>query len=136
MLFLTALTLACSPRVRRWPTGAGPGGSRPRFLAGMALAAGLAAVLLAYPLWVQFAGPQARAERAVQPGLLLADLRASWRSRRCRVAGAAEAGRLATGPAEYNTFLGWPLLLVAVGAAWSGWRRRPLVDRRRRHRRR
>ena len=36
------------------------------------------------------------------------------------------SARLTTGPAEYNTFLGWPLLLVAaVCATWAG--RRPLV---------
>ncbi|MEK8108055.1 hypothetical protein NKG94_29425 [Micromonospora sp. M12] len=40
------------------------------------------------------------------------------------MAGSGENARLTTGPAEYNTFLGWPLLLVAVACAiWVGRRR-------------
>ena len=71
--------------------------------------------MLAYPLWFQFAGPQGVADGMFSPHYFSADLAAGGRSPRCRVAGSDDAARLTTGPAEYNTFLGWPLLLVTAG---------------------
>ena len=98
----------------------------PGFVAGMLIATGLGVVLLAYPLWFQFAGPQGVADGLFSPDYFSADL-ASWTAfSPLSLAGTAASARLTTGPAEHNTFLGWPLLLVAAAAAvWL--RRNPLV---------
>ncbi|MFG1868905.1 hypothetical protein [Micromonospora arborensis] len=96
----------------------------PGFAGGLAIAAGLALLVLGYPLWFQFAGPQGVADGMFTPAYFSADLSSWWTVSPLSVAGSAESARLTTGPAEYNTFLGWPLLLVAVGCAiWVGRRR-------------
>lgn len=98
----------------------------PGFAGGMMLAAGLALLVLAWPLWFQFAGPQGVADGMFSPHYFSADLRSWWTVSPLSVVGSDEAARLTTGPAEYNTFLGWPLLLVtAACAVWLG--RRPLA---------
>jgi hypothetical protein len=90
-----------------------------RFGAGMLLASGLALLLLAYPLWFQFAGPQSVRSGLFDPRYFSAD-RASWPAfSPLSLAGGPSSAHLAAGAAEYNSFLGWPLLLVALGcAAW------------------
>jgi hypothetical protein len=126
VLFLTAVTLllmtigyaAARPRfVRR---------ALPRFAAAMLVAVVVAGVVLAYPLWHQFLGPQGVPNGPFSPDYFSADL-ASWPAISPQsLAGTAEAAQLTTGHAEHNTFLGWPLLLVAAGCViWL--RRRPLV---------
>jgi hypothetical protein len=98
----------------------------PGFAGGMMLATGLALLVLAWPLWFQFAGPQGVADGMFSPHYFSADLRSWWTVSPLSVLGSDEAARLTTGPAEYNTFLGWPLLLVATACAvWLG--RRPLA---------
>ncbi|MBQ1074579.1 hypothetical protein KBX06_15590 [Micromonospora sp. C31] len=98
----------------------------PRFAGGMALASGLALLVLAWPLWFQFAGPQGVADGMFSPHYFSADLRSWWTFSPLSVAGDDGSARLTTGPAEYNTFLGLPLLLVAAACAlWLG--RRPLA---------
>lgn len=98
----------------------------PGFAGGMTLATGLALLALAGPLWFQFAGPQGVADGMFSPDYFSADLRSWWSISPLSLAGGEETARLTTGPAEYNTFLGWPLLAVTVGCAfWLG--RRPLV---------
>jgi hypothetical protein len=126
VLFLTAITLVT---VTLTYAVARPSLARrvlPGFLAGMAVAATLAGLVLAYPLWFQFAGPQSVSDGMFSPHYFSADL-ASWVTiSPLSVAGSDSAARLSTGSAEYNTFLGWPLLIVVVGCA--GWLiRRPLV---------
>ncbi|MEH1097665.1 hypothetical protein [Micromonospora sp. CPCC 205561] len=126
VLFLCAVTLlvmavsyaaADRSRARR---------ALPGFAAGMSLATGLALLVLAWPLWFQFAGPQGVADGMFSAHYFSADLRSWWAVSPLSVAGGEEAARLTTGPAEYNTFLGLPLLLAAVACAlWLG--RRPLV---------
>ncbi|HEY0700175.1 MAG TPA: hypothetical protein VGD43_20515, partial [Micromonospora sp.] len=126
VLFLTALTLAVGTvayavarpaLARRVATG---------FVGGLLLATGLAVTALAYPLWFQFAGPQSVPNGMFSPHYFSADL-ASWTAvSPLSVAGDPASARLTTGAAEYNTFLGWPLLLVAAGCAlWLI--RRPVV---------
>ncbi|MEU5947403.1 hypothetical protein ABZ793_17800 [Micromonospora sp. NPDC047465] len=126
VLFLCALTLLVMA-VTYAVTD--PGLARralPGFAAGMVLAAGLALLVLAWPLWFQFAGPQGVADGMFSPHYFSADLRSWWTVSPLSVVGSDEAARLTTGPAEYNTFLGWPLLLVTTGCAvWLG--RRPLA---------
>ncbi|SCL19335.1 hypothetical protein GA0070624_1734 [Micromonospora rhizosphaerae] len=96
----------------------------PAFGGGLMVAAGLALVVLAYPLWFQFAGPQGVADGMFSPYYFSADLSSWWTISPLSVLGSDSSARLTTGPAEYNTFLGWPLLLVTVGCAvWLGRRR-------------
>ncbi|TNH29890.1 hypothetical protein FHG89_10295 [Micromonospora orduensis] len=96
----------------------------PNFAAGLAVAAGLALLVLGYPLWFQFAGPQGVADGMFSPAYFSADLSSWWMVSPLSVLGSDESARLTTGPAEYNTFLGWPLLLAAVACAcWAGRRR-------------
>ncbi|MEV0805122.1 hypothetical protein [Micromonospora sp. NPDC050200] len=98
----------------------------PGFAGGLMLAAGLALLVLGYPLWFQFAGPQGVADGMFSPHYFSADLRSWWAISPLSVVGSDSSARLTTGPAEYNTFLGLPLLLVTAGCAlWLG--RRPLV---------
>lgn len=126
VLYLTALTLALvtvgyAVQRRRWFRRVLPG-----FAAGMAVAVGAATLVLAYPLLVQFTGPGSVPNGPFPPSYYSADL-ASWPAfSPLSIAGSDEAESLATGPAEYNTYLGWPLLLVAAGCViWL--RRQPVV---------
>ncbi|MBM0233659.1 hypothetical protein JNW91_18425 [Micromonospora sp. STR1_7] len=96
----------------------------PNFTAGLAVAAGLALLVLGYPLWFQFDGPQGVADGMFSPAYFSADLSSWWTVSPLSILGRDESARLTTGPAEYNTFLGWPLLLAAVASAiWTGRRR-------------
>ncbi|MGW3896902.1 hypothetical protein ACWD6L_17070 [Micromonospora profundi] len=96
----------------------------PGFAGGLAIAAGLALMVLGYPLWFQFAGPQGVADGMFSPSYFSADLSSWWAISPLSIAGSDQASRLTTGPAEYNTFLGWPLLLVTAACAiWTGRRR-------------
>ncbi|PZF89612.1 hypothetical protein [Micromonospora deserti] len=98
----------------------------PGFAGGMLLATGLALLVLGWPLWFQFAGPQGVADGMFSPHYFSADLRSWWTVSPLSIGGDDDAARLTTGPAEYNAFLGWPLLLVAAACTlWLG--RRPLV---------
>lgn len=126
VLFLTAAALAlmtvgyalAAPRYARQVF--------PRFALGLLIAGGLAAAVLAYPLWTQFYGPQSVPNGAFSPDHFSADLASYPAISPLSIAGSPEAARLSTGPSEYNTFLGLPLLLVAAG--FAGWlRQRPLV---------
>ncbi|MGK5738397.1 hypothetical protein [Micromonospora sp. URMC 103] len=124
VLFLAAVTLlvmavTCAVVDRDLARRALPG-----FAGGMAIAAGLALVVLGFPLWFQFAGPQGVADGVFSPYHFSADLRSWWTISPLSLAGGDEAARLTTGPAEYNSFLGLPLLLVGAGCAvWLGRRR-------------
>lgn len=126
VLFLTALTLVVMTVGYVLLRPAFARRVLPGFLAGMSLAVALATVALAYPLWFQFSGPQSVPNGVFSPDYFSADL-ASWTAiSPLSLAGTAEAARLSTGPAEFNTFLGWPLLLVAVACTvWLA--RRPIA---------
>src|SRR5690606_5566954 len=115
--FLAALTpllfaRAYAARRPRWAPPVAPG-----FLAGMAIAGGLSAVLLAYPLWVQFRGPQHTPNAPFGASYFYADVASYVEFSPLSIAGSPEAGELATSSAEYNTYLGVPLLLVLLGVA-------------------
>ncbi|GAB3064722.1 hypothetical protein [Micromonospora schwarzwaldensis] len=126
VLFLTALTLAVLAVAYGLADRDLPRRALPGFAGGLLGATGLALVVLAYPLWLQFAGPQGVADGMFPPAYFSADLTGWTRLSALTVLGSPEAVRLTTGPAEFTTFLGWPLLLVAVGGAvWLG--RRALV---------
>lgn len=122
VLFLAALTLvlfAITYAVRRprWTSRIAP-----RFLASMAVATGLSAILLAYPLWVQFAGPLHIPNAPFSPAFFYADVASYVQFSPLSILGSEEAGRLSTGPTEFNTYLGWPLLLVFGLLALWRWR--------------
>ncbi|MFC5944320.1 hypothetical protein ABUL04_24400 [Micromonospora harpali] len=126
VLFLCALTLLVMAVAYALADRALLRRALPGFAGGMLVAAGLALLVLGYPLWFQFAGPQGVADGMFSPHYFSADLVSWWTLSPLSAAGSDEAARLTTGPAEYNTFLGWPLLVVALGCAvWLG--RRPLV---------
>ncbi|MEU7569798.1 hypothetical protein [Micromonospora sp. NPDC049240] len=126
VLFLTALTLAVLAVAYGLADRELPRRALPGFAGGLLGAAGLALVVLAYPLRLQFAGPQGVADGMFPPAYFSADLTGWARLSALTVLGSPEAVRLTTGPAEFTTFLGWPLLVVATGCAvWLG--RRALV---------
>lgn len=122
VLFLTALSLgifsavyaACRPAWTRQVA--------PRFLAGMAIAVGVAVVLVAYPLWTQFSGPQHTPNAPFEPKYFYADVATFFLFSPLSIAGSPDVAHLATSSAEFNTYLGLPLILV-VGAllVWR-WR--------------
>lgn len=90
-----------------------------RFAAGLMVAVGVAVPLLLYPLWLQFRGPQSVPNGVFSPDYFSADLASYVAYSPLSVAGSEENARLSTGPAEYNTFLGWPLIvLVVIIAVW------------------
>ncbi|MFI5843435.1 hypothetical protein ACIA8K_27375 [Catenuloplanes sp. NPDC051500] len=119
VLFLTACTLALLT--------AGyavllPGEARRvggPFLAGMSITAVVAGALLAYPLWVQFSGSHGVSGVLFAPGFFVTDLASFAAFSPLTVGGGPEAADLTTGPSEYNTFFGWPVLLLFAGfAVW------------------
>jgi hypothetical protein len=127
-LFFAAL--ACAVAIAAWAAFR-PREARTRlrpFATGLGVAVGFAVVLLAFPLYWQFFGPQHY--RGV-PWMTTfnADLGAYPRFSRMSLAG--EAGQRTTpfaqNPTELNAFFGWPLLLVVAGIAV--WFRRDLAVR-------
>lgn len=123
LLFLTALAMGIfiAGYALRRPAQVRQG-IRP-FLVGVGYAAATAGVLLAYPLWFQFFGPQ---HYRGLPEFVLGygtDL-ASWAAFP-KLSVMHGDGTLANQPEE-NSFLGWPLLLLLP--VLVGWlRRRPAV---------
>lgn len=123
-LFLTALTLLLV--VAAYAALTRPPRARVReFITGMAIATAIATVLLAYPLWTQFAGRQSVPDGPFSPSYFFADLASFPAFSPLSVAGSTASLRLSTGYTELNTFLGWPLLVVTIAAVI--WLRRNAV---------
>jgi hypothetical protein len=96
----------------------------PWFLRGLGVTAVVAGVLLAYPLWLHFAGPQRFHGTGFDPLIHSEDIAAfgSYPSR--SLAGEAGLGAsLAPNPTEENSFFGIPLLLLTVACFVWLWRR-------------
>ncbi|MGC1212686.1 MAG: hypothetical protein WA890_15625, partial [Micromonospora sp.] len=126
VLFLAALTLLVMAVAYGATDRALLRRALPTFGGGLMVTGGLALLVLAYPLWFQFAGPQGVADGMFSPYYFSADLSSWWTVSPLSVPGGDSSTRLTTGPAEYNSFLGWPLLLVTAGcAAWV--RQRPVA---------
>lgn len=120
-LFLTALTLALVTLAYvAWQRP--PLGQLARFAAGIMTAVAVAVPLLAYPLWLQFKGPQSVPNGVFSPDYFVADLASFVAVSPLSLLGSEEATRLSTGPAEYNTFFGWPLVLLFVALTLWLWR--------------
>jgi hypothetical protein len=120
--FLLAAVLAAS-RPRAVPAAAR------RVAAGLAVAAGVTAVIAGYPLWVQFFGPL---RQHGSPFLLdyfkndLSSFVVPSSYQLIHTAGSAAAAARYQGQLpEYLGYLGWPLLVVLVLAAIACWRRLP-----------
>jgi hypothetical protein len=126
VLFLTAATLAlfCLAYLLVTPNRAGRAAGP--LVTGLAVGAGVALAALAYPLAMQFAGPQHVPNGPFAPDFFVADLEGFWSISPLSWLGSPDAARLVSGPAEYNTFFGVPLLLVTVAATAWLWRR-PVV---------
>jgi hypothetical protein len=124
VLFYTALAVGLFVLVYALLKRATARALRPPFLRGLLVAVVVAGVLLAYPLWVQFFGPQHYHGVPTDVKDVSTDLAAYPAFARLSLAGdLATAQRLAQGPAEENSFLGWPLLLMCVVAVALTWRR-------------
>ncbi|MEU8083224.1 hypothetical protein AB0B57_06345 [Micromonospora sp. NPDC049101] len=96
------------------------------FLAGLAVAAGVAALLLAYPLYVQFFGPDAYSGLSRLIRGYSSDLASFVAYSREALAGSPRtAAGLAKNPTEENSFFGWALVVLVVGLVW--WLRRSVV---------
>jgi hypothetical protein len=123
-LFLTALTLALvATAYLAWIRP--PLAHIARFAAGILTAFAVALPLLAYPLWVQFKGPQSVPNGVFSPDYFITDLASLVAVSPLSALGSEEATRLSTGPSEYNTFFGWPLMLLV--AAFVIWLRRDAI---------
>ncbi|PWR13228.1 hypothetical protein DKT68_01360 [Micromonospora acroterricola] len=96
------------------------------FLAGLAVAAGVAGLLLAYPLYVQFFGPGAYSGLSHLIRGYSSDLASFAAYSRESLAGSPRtAANLARNPTEENSFFGWPLLVLVIALVW--WLRRSVV---------
>ena len=99
-----------------------------RLVRGGLVGAGVAAVLLAYPLWFQLAGPRAHAGR-----ILYADwgedLTAYVTFSRFSLATHTAGADSPIAETEQNSYFGWPLFAAAVLAAVLLWRQGSLVAR-------
>lgn len=91
------------------------------FLTGVGIGAAVCLVIVGYPLWFQFFGPQGY--RAIEHGSVGNDAAALTAFSSESIAGhPLVAGNLSINPTEENAFFGWPLLiLVVVIAVWL-WR--------------
>jgi len=92
----------------------------PTFLAGLGVAAAVSGVVLAYPIYIQFFGPQAYHGLPHDIRRYGADLASFVAFSRESLAGtAAAAAPLAQNPTEENAFFGWPLVvLLAAIVLW------------------
>lgn len=113
VLYLTALTLLIfipvyALRRRAWVRTVAR-----RFLSGAAIAVAVATVLLAYPLWVQFAGPQHTPNAPFSPAVFYGDVASYISISTLSIGTSPGAAKLTTGPTEANAYFG-PMLLVLV----------------------
>jgi hypothetical protein len=126
VLFMTAVGLGifCSAMAvsrRR----SNPGEVLP-FLRGLGVAAGVSLTLLAYPLYVQFFGPQAYHGLPQFVRNFGADLGSFTAYARRSIAGDAEtATRLTQNASEENAFFGWGLVILFFGLV--AWMRRSVA---------
>jgi hypothetical protein len=101
-----------------------------RLAAGLAVAAGVIAVIAGYPLWVQFFGPLREHGSPFTPDFFKNDLSTFVVPSSYQLfhtsATAAQALRYQGQLPEYLGYLGWPLIIALVLATVTGWRRPPV----------
>jgi hypothetical protein len=107
--------------------GALAGAGRPG-LRGLLVTAAVAGALLAYPLYVQFFGPQSYRGLIEAVRGYGADLESFTAFATQSLGGSGHARtHLAQNPSEENSFLGWPLVVVLLALVW--WLRREAAVR-------
>jgi hypothetical protein len=122
-LLFTALTTGLFVLVWAAMTGRAAIAAAGRFAAGLGVAAVVAGVLLAYPLWFQFTGPGSYHGQPFPPDQYVTDLLSVGAYARQSLAGdAAVARSLSVSATEENTFFGVPGLILLVVAAALVWR--------------
>ncbi|MFC4037795.1 hypothetical protein ACFO1B_05105 [Dactylosporangium siamense] len=84
----------------------------------------VAGTVMAYPLWHQFAGPQAYHGLPDFVHGFSADFAGFYNFSRRSILGDVTLIDKLGGPTEENTFFGWPLLLLLPAAAAALWRER------------
>ncbi|MGC4852399.1 DUF2079 domain-containing protein [Micromonospora sp. DT4] len=95
----------------------------PTFVRGLGVTAVVAGVLLSYPLWLHFAGPQRFHGTGFDPVIHSEDIAAFTAFPRRSLAGEAGLGTaLAPNPTEENSFFGIPLLVLTVICFVALWR--------------
>lgn len=127
VLFLTAVTLGLFCLAFAATARPAPRAVLPPLATGLGVAAAVAGALLAYPLWLQFRGPQSAHGGVFAPHFYSADLAGFAAISPLSLAGGAGSARLASGPAEYTAFFGAPALIVVLGATVWMWRRPAVV---------
>jgi hypothetical protein len=116
VLFILALALAVFILVYAFGHAAEVRDRMKASLGGAAVAIGVAAVLVAYPLWVQYLGPLAY--HGIPWLNYHADLASFTTYATNSLAGsAASANAASPNPSEQTSFFGLPLMIVAVAAA-------------------
>ncbi|MEV4810123.1 hypothetical protein [Micromonospora avicenniae] len=96
------------------------------FLAGLGVAAAVAVVALAYPLYVQFFGPGSYTGLSRLIRGYSSDLASFVAYSRESLAGNARTAEgLAKNPTEENSFFGWGLVVLVIALIW--WLRRNLL---------
>ena len=97
-------------------------------LGGLAVAGVLVGAAAAYPLWMQFAGPQHRVGHPGNPDVYALTVGSFVRYATESVAGSpTSALRWGPNTTEQASFYGWSVVVLALGAAW--WLRREILVR-------
>lgn len=100
----------------------------PTVLAGLGVAGGLVLVVTAYPLWMQFFGPQHRVGHPGNPDAYALKLGAFTAYATESIGGSATSAKgLIPNTTEEAAFYGWPLLVLAAAATF--WLRREFAVR-------
>lgn len=100
----------------------------PRALATLGIAAALVLAVTAYPLWMQFFGPQHRIGHPGGPDLYALRLGSYVAYPTHSLGGGPGSSRgLTNNPTEESSFFGWPLIVVCGAAVW--WLRRETAVR-------
>ncbi|HEX7744254.1 MAG TPA: DUF2079 domain-containing protein [Micromonosporaceae bacterium] len=125
-LFFTAL--ACGVFLTAWAADpvrrAEARAALPAFLRGLGVAGVVAFVLLGYPLWLHFFGPQRFHGTGFDPRIHSEDVLAYAAFPDRSLAGAAGLDTsLAPNPTEENSFFGLPLLILVIACFAVLWRR-------------
>lgn len=96
----------------------------PAALASLAVTAGVVLVLVAYPLWMMYFGPQARGGHPGNPDVYALTLKSFVGWPTLSLAGGPGVTRDSTAnTTEETAYFGWPVLVLALAATGVLWRR-------------